>query len=147
MNLPRPPEGPARALLQGSRAWRWALAVGIAVAIEQGLVVPNIKDADRLSMRELAEAVGTATGRPALLDADTSSLADSFTLLADVTRLRGLGFAPRVTLAEGLTGLADLLGPFPEIPSARAVFRREPPARRRMTLTAAVGAGEEARTC
>ncbi|MFF5703596.1 NAD-dependent epimerase/dehydratase family protein [Streptomyces sp. NPDC012794] len=107
----------------------------------------NLATGTAVSMRELAEAVGTATGRPALLDADTSSLADSFTLLADVTRLRGLGFAPRVTLAEGLTGLADLLGPFPEIPSARAVFRREPPGGRRMTLTAAVGAGEEARTC
>lgn len=39
MNLPRPPEGPARALLQGSRAWRWALAVGIAVAIGIGIIL------------------------------------------------------------------------------------------------------------
>ncbi|MEU9004221.1 NAD-dependent epimerase/dehydratase family protein [Streptomyces sp. NPDC048551] len=107
----------------------------------------NLGTGTAISMRELADAVGTATGRPALLDADSSSLADSFTLLADVTRLRALGFVPRVSLAEGLSGLADLLGPFPETPSAKAVFRREAPARRKLTLTAAVGAGEEAATC
>ncbi|KRE42619.1 dihydrolipoamide acetyltransferase family protein [Knoellia sp. Soil729] len=39
--------------------------LGIAAATPRGLVVPNIKDADRLSLRELAEAVGalTATAR------------------------------------------------------------------------------------
>ena len=39
MNLPRPPEGPARKLVQGSRAWRWAIIVGIAVAIGIGIVL------------------------------------------------------------------------------------------------------------
>ena len=32
--------------------------LGIAAATDRGLVVPNIKDADRLSLRELAEAIG-----------------------------------------------------------------------------------------
>ncbi|MGE7391446.1 NAD-dependent epimerase/dehydratase family protein [Streptomyces sp. NPDC004126] len=90
----------------------------------------NLGTGTAVSMRELAAEVGAATGRPALLDADPSSLADSFTLLADTTRLEGLGFAPRITLAEGLTRLAGLLGPYPELPTARAVFRRETPARR-----------------
>ena len=39
--------------------------LGIAAATPRGLVVPNIKDADRMTMRELAEAIGqlTATAR------------------------------------------------------------------------------------
>ena len=39
--------------------------LGIAAATPRGLVVPNIKDADQLSMRQLAEAIGalTATAR------------------------------------------------------------------------------------
>jgi pyruvate dehydrogenase E2 component (dihydrolipoamide acetyltransferase) len=39
--------------------------LGIAAATPRGLVVPNVKDADRLTLRELAEAVGalTATAR------------------------------------------------------------------------------------
>jgi 2-oxoisovalerate dehydrogenase E2 component (dihydrolipoyl transacylase) len=35
--------------------------LGIAAATERGLIVPNIKDADRLTLRELAEAVGALT--------------------------------------------------------------------------------------
>jgi pyruvate dehydrogenase E2 component (dihydrolipoamide acetyltransferase) len=35
--------------------------LGIAAATERGLIVPNIKDADALSLRELAEAIGTLT--------------------------------------------------------------------------------------
>ena len=39
--------------------------LGIAAATPRGLIVPNIKDADQMSMRELAEAIGalTATAR------------------------------------------------------------------------------------
>lgn len=39
--------------------------LGIAAATPRGLIVPNIKDADQLSMRQLAEAIGalTATAR------------------------------------------------------------------------------------
>ncbi len=39
--------------------------LGIAAATPRGLIVPNIKDADRMSMRELADAIGalTATAR------------------------------------------------------------------------------------
>jgi pyruvate dehydrogenase E2 component (dihydrolipoamide acetyltransferase) len=35
--------------------------LGIAAATPRGLVVPNVKDADTMSMRELAEAIGTLT--------------------------------------------------------------------------------------
>ena len=39
MNLPRAPEGPARSLLQGSHAWRWALVVGLAVIVAISIVL------------------------------------------------------------------------------------------------------------
>jgi pyruvate dehydrogenase E2 component (dihydrolipoamide acetyltransferase) len=35
--------------------------LGIAAATERGLIVPNIKDADQLSLRELAEAIAALT--------------------------------------------------------------------------------------
>ncbi|HET8583924.1 MAG TPA: 2-oxo acid dehydrogenase subunit E2, partial [Jatrophihabitans sp.] len=35
--------------------------LGIAAATERGLIVPNVKDADRLSLRELALAIGALT--------------------------------------------------------------------------------------
>jgi pyruvate dehydrogenase E2 component (dihydrolipoamide acetyltransferase) len=35
--------------------------LGIAAATDRGLVVPNVKDADQLTLRELAESIGTLT--------------------------------------------------------------------------------------
>jgi len=90
----------------------------------------NLGSGTEVSMRELAEAVGEATGQPALLEVDDSSLEDSFTLVADISSLTGLGFKPQVSLLAGLTALAEELGRFPELPSARVVFRKEPSVRR-----------------
>lgn len=36
--------------------------LGIAAATPRGLIVPNVKDADRMTLRELAEAIGALTG-------------------------------------------------------------------------------------
>ncbi|MBP2403156.1 NAD-dependent epimerase/dehydratase family protein [Streptomyces syringium] len=93
----------------------------------------NLGTGSDVSMRELADTVAEATGRPALLEADVSSLEDSFALVADVSRLTALHFKPQITLLAGLRALAAELGRFPELPSAKAVFRREPPARRRLS--------------
>ncbi|HZY15890.1 MAG TPA: ATP-binding protein [Ramlibacter sp.] len=37
--MSRPPAGPPRALLKGSRAWRWAIGVGVAVMAAIGIVL------------------------------------------------------------------------------------------------------------
>ncbi|MFI0484157.1 NAD-dependent epimerase/dehydratase family protein [Actinomadura sp. 9N215] len=87
--------------------------------------VYNIGSGREVSMRDLADAVAKATGRPARLRPDASSLEDSFRLVADISKLRSLGFRPGVTLESGLASLADRLGPFPELPSTTAIFRRE----------------------
>ncbi|MFC5720959.1 NAD-dependent epimerase/dehydratase family protein [Streptomyces gamaensis] len=87
--------------------------------------VYNLGSGTEVSMRELADAVAEATGRPALLEADKSSLEDSFSLVADISALTGLGFVPRVPLRDGLARLAAELGPFPQLPTTTAVFRRE----------------------
>ncbi|GLZ05624.1 NDP-sugar dehydratase or epimerase [Actinomadura sp. NBRC 104412] len=85
----------------------------------------NIGSGTETSMRQLADAVATATGRPARLKADTSQMEDSFRLVADISKLRGIGYRPAVTLAQGLESLAGALGPFPELPTATVAFRRE----------------------
>jgi UDP-glucose 4-epimerase len=85
----------------------------------------NIGSGTEVSMRQLADAVAVATGRPARLKADASQLEDSFRLVADIGKLRGIGYEPAVTLADGLEALAGELGPFPELPSVTVAFRRE----------------------
>lgn len=85
----------------------------------------NIGTGEEVSMRALADAVGNATGRPARLQADTSQMEDSFRLVADISKLRDIGYEPGVTLEKGLKSLADELGPFPELPSVTVAFRRD----------------------
>lgn len=75
-------------------------------------------------MRDLADVLTEATGRPARLVADATHLDDSFRLVADVGKLRGLGFEPAIDLLEGVRRLATELGPDAELPSVRPVFRR-----------------------
>ncbi|MDL4771799.1 NAD-dependent epimerase/dehydratase family protein [Actinomadura xylanilytica] len=85
----------------------------------------NLGSGTEVSMRELADAVAAATGRPAQLQADTSQLEDSFRLVADISKIRDIGFRPSVALDKALKELTDRLGAFPELPSTTAVFRRE----------------------
>jgi UDP-glucose 4-epimerase len=86
----------------------------------------NIGSGREVSMRALADAVAVATGRPARLKPDESELADSFRLVADISKLRGIGYLPQISLAGGLKSLAERLGPFPELPSVTVAFSREP---------------------
>lgn len=85
----------------------------------------NLGTGREVSMRQLADAVAAATGRPAPLVNDATRLEDSFRLVADVGRLSALGFRPEVSLDAGLRALADHLGPYPELPTVTAVFRQE----------------------
>ena len=39
MTTQRPPEGPPRKLVQGTRAWRWAFAVAVTVVVAIGIVL------------------------------------------------------------------------------------------------------------
>ena len=42
---------------------KWAVNIGIAVAVEDGLLAPVVRQADELSLEELARAVNDVTGR------------------------------------------------------------------------------------
>jgi nucleoside-diphosphate-sugar epimerase len=88
--------------------------------------VYNMGSGREVSMRALADAVAVATGKPSRLKPDESELADSFRLVADISKLRGIGYEPKITLAAGLKSLAEHLGPFPELPSVTVAFSREP---------------------
>lgn len=88
--------------------------------------VYNLGSGTETSMFQLGEAIGAATGSAAQLVADAEITDDSFRLVADIGRLRSLGFEPQITLAAGLRSLSAELGSKPELPSAKAVFRMQP---------------------
>jgi UDP-glucose 4-epimerase len=95
----------------------------IAGRAEAGVAM-NIGSGTETSLRELVAIIERATGSAAELEADDTVLDDSFSLVGDITRLRSLGYQPRVPLADGVAALARDLGRDPELPATRSVFQR-----------------------
>jgi nucleoside-diphosphate-sugar epimerase len=84
----------------------------------------NIGSGEEVSMRELAEAIGAATGRPAVIDQLSHVTEDTYRLVADISKIKRLGYVPRMSLDEGLVQLAEEMGENPELPGGATIFRK-----------------------
>jgi len=85
--------------------------------------VYNVGSGEEASMRELASIIGDVTGRPASLTELLQVTQDTYRLVGDIAKLRSLGYAPRVSLFEGVQALANELGSAPELPRVTTMFR------------------------
>ncbi len=144
-----PGENPEIALVEVSRYLRWHLnghpieVVGDAVHktrdfvhvtdLVAGLVliadrapageVYNVGSGEEVSMRDLVSVIEDVTGRPASVVELPHVVQDTYRLVGDISKLRGLGYVPRVTLTEGVRGLVDDLGASPELPATATIFQ------------------------
>ena len=75
-------------------------------------------------MRQLAETIGSTTGRPAIIEAQPTVEQDTYRLVADISKLQALGYAPQMTLEEGIRQLAQHLGERPTPPGGETIFTR-----------------------
>jgi pyruvate dehydrogenase E2 component (dihydrolipoamide acetyltransferase) len=97
--LKKHPNVNARALDDGIHQYPW-VNLGIAVALENGLIVPNVKNAQALSVIELAKAIKTQTAKPKankLMPDDVSGGTFSITTLG-MTEV--LSFNPVINVPE-----------------------------------------------
>ena len=85
----------------------------------------NIGSGGEVTMRELVEIIGAATGRPTRIEAKQEITEDTYRLVADITKLKALGYEPQMELAEGVTLLAGDLGQNPELPGSNTIFTPE----------------------
>ena len=76
------------------------------------------------SIKRLIDIIGETTGRPAEMDPILDVTDDSFRLVADISKIRTLGYAPKVSLSEGIEDLADDLGETPAMPSGSTIFKK-----------------------
>ncbi len=144
-----PGENPAIALVEVSRYLRWHLndrpieVVGaidrktrdfvhvsdvvsaLMLMAEQAPAgeIYNIGSGDETSMRELVSIIAAATQRPATVTEILEISQDTYRLVADTSKLRSLGFVPRISLVEGVPALAAELGLAPELPRTATIFR------------------------
>lgn len=84
----------------------------------------NLGSGQEVSLRQLAQTIGAATGWEPTLAEDASITEDTYRHVADISKLRSLGFQPRTTLLDGIRELARLLGDKPELPSVNTIFRQ-----------------------
>lgn len=82
----------------------------------------NIGSGHEASMRHVVTAIGRATGRAATIEALTDITEVTFRLVADISKLKGLGYRPRVALDDGIARLAAELGESPQLPDTPTVF-------------------------
>lgn len=144
-----PGENPAIALVEVSRYLRWFLSrqvvpmVGNAKAktrdfihvhdVVQALLLLaakgtpgrayNVGSGSETSMQELIDIIMSVGNSQAVVKEDRSELLDTFRLVADIDRLRRLGFVPKVGLHEGVAALARWLGARPQPPSTPTLLR------------------------
>ncbi len=145
-----PRENPELALVEISRYLRWHLnempipVVGdparktrdfVHVSdVVQGLLILadkgelgeayNVGSGEEVSMTQLAEVIGSATGRPATVEAISHITDDTYRLVGDIAKLRSLGYTPRMALKEGVRQLAQELGERPALPGGETIFKR-----------------------
>ena len=94
----------------------------------------NIGSGEETSMRQLVELVGDVVGEQAKLHEISEVTDDSYRLVAGISKIRSLGYSPKVSLEEGVRALAEGLGANPELPSGATIFRRNQRAERLLLL-------------
>lgn len=84
----------------------------------------NIGSGQEISMRQLVDTIGAATGREPAVQVISEITDDTYRLVADISKLTGLGYRPVVPFCEGIRKLAEALGPTPELPATPTIFAR-----------------------
>jgi len=143
-------ENPGSALVEVSRYLRWHLngypirVVGnidrktrdfVHVSdVVQGLLliadtaadgeVFNLGSGTEVTMRELVNVIGSVTGQQPVIETIADITEDTYRLVSDISKIRGLGYFPRVSLPEGLRHLAKELGQNPKLPVGATIFKK-----------------------
>lgn len=102
------------------------LVAGLLVIADRARTgeVFNIGSGQEISMRQLVEAIGAATGQEPALRVISEIEDDTYRLVADVSKLEGLGYRAAMDFGKGVRELADQLGPAPELPDSPTIFVR-----------------------
>ncbi len=85
----------------------------------------NIGSGEEVSMSGLVDLIGSATGRHAIIEENRYVTEDSYRLVADISKLKSLGYQPTVSLWQGIEKLVEELGERPDLPSVPTRFKVE----------------------
>lgn len=157
-----PGENPKLALVEVTRYLRWHLnrrpiqVVGdmdrktrdfvyVSDVVEGLLLIADQADAGEvfnlgsgkeISMRELIEVIGSVTDREPTIEEIREVTEDTYRLVADISRIKALGYTPKVSLVEGVKRLILELGEKPQLPSGETIFKKEQKGEKQTALSA-----------
>ena len=95
----------------------------IADKAEAGEVF-NVGSGEEISMERLVDVIGQVTGQAPRVHQISEITTDTYRLVANIAKLRSLGYAPRVSLVDGVRELVHELGEHPELPSGATIFEQ-----------------------
>jgi UDP-glucose 4-epimerase len=75
-------------------------------------------------MRQLVDVIGAATGRQPAVEVISEVEDDTYRLVANIAKIKALGYRPATSLLDGVQALAETLGPTPELPGSPTIFSR-----------------------
>ena len=84
----------------------------------------NLGSGEEISMRQLTESIGLITSRYPIIDVLPDITEDTYRLVSDISKIRSLGYSPKVSLIDGIRYLAEDLGKHPEMPMCPTIFKR-----------------------
>ncbi|MFC2032132.1 NAD-dependent epimerase/dehydratase family protein [Chloroflexota bacterium] len=84
----------------------------------------NLGSGTEVTMRELVNVIGSVTGQQPIIETIADITEDTYRLVSDISKIRSLGYVPKVSLAEGLSRLAEELGQHPQMPAGATIFKR-----------------------
>ncbi len=84
----------------------------------------NLGSGKEVTMRELVDVIGSVTGQQPIVETIADITEDTYRLVGDISKIRGLGYVPKVSLAEGLRRLVEELGQHPQMPAGATIFKK-----------------------
>lgn len=84
----------------------------------------NIGSGTQTSMMELVKIIGNVTGSKPKTKIFSDILEDTYSLTADISKLKELGYMPKASLEDVIKQLAEELGDHPDLPGIPTIFHK-----------------------
>jgi UDP-glucose 4-epimerase len=84
--------------------------------------INNVGSVEEVSMKDLVRVIGKVTGRTPRVHEIPEITQDTYRLVADISKVKSLGYRPTVSLEEGIRTIVEDLGESPELPSGGTIF-------------------------
>jgi len=99
---------------------------GLLLIADRGDVgdIFNLGSGEETSMRQLTDVISSITGRKAIIDGLPDITEDTYRLVADISRIKSIGYSPKVSLVEGIRHLVEDLGEYPGMPMCPTIFKK-----------------------